>query len=158
MPDAVVICHSSVSAMPVKETIEQGAVPVKVFTDDLEASARQQLVNLSQLPIIHHHVAAMPDVHAGIGATVGSVIATKQAVIPAAVGVDIGCGMIAARTSLSGDQLDQKNLKRVFDQITRDVPVGRDQHKEGREIAHAAAPFRRELESITEAHPQLEKR
>jgi tRNA-splicing ligase RtcB (3'-phosphate/5'-hydroxy nucleic acid ligase) len=144
--------------MPVKQTIDQGAVPVKVFTDDLEASARQQLVNLSKLPIIHHHVAAMPDVHAGIGATVGSVIATKQAIIPAAVGVDIGCGMIAARTSLSGDQLDEASLNRVFNQITRDVPVGRDQHKEGRELAHAVAPFRRELKSITDAHPELEKR
>src|SRR5207253_7602535 len=78
-------------SMPVKQTIEQGAVPVKVYTDDLEASARQQLVNISKLSIVHHHVAAMPDVHAGIGATVGSVIATKQAIIPAAVGVDIGC-------------------------------------------------------------------
>ena len=144
--------------MPVKETIEQGAVPVKVYTDDLEAGARQQLVNLSRLPIIHHHVAAMPDVHAGIGATVGSVIATKRAVIPAAVGVDIGCGMIAARTSLSADRLDGNSLKRVYDQISRDVPVGRDQHKEGREPAHAAAPFRRELKAITEDHPQLEKR
>src|SRR5918995_4799224 len=144
--------------MPVKQTIEQGAVPVKVFTDDLEETARKQLVNLSKLPIIHHHVAAMPDVHAGIGATVGSVIATKHAVIPAAVGVDIGCGMIAARTSLTADQLDEKNLKRVFNQITRDVPVGRDQHKEGRELAHAVAPFRRELKSITDAHPELEKR
>ena len=144
--------------MPVKQVIEQGLVPVKIYTDDLEASARQQLVNLSQLPIIHHHVAAMPDVHAGIGATVGTVIATKHAVIPAAVGVDIGCGMIAARTSLTADQLDEKNLKRVFDQISRDVPVGRDQHKEGREVTHAAAPFRRELKRITDAHPQLEKR
>src|SRR5437868_2423761 len=87
--------------MPIRQVIEDGAVPVKVFTDDLEETARKQLVNLSKLPIIHHHVAAMPDVHAGIGATVGSVIATKQAVIPAAVGVDIGCGMIAARTSLN---------------------------------------------------------
>jgi len=77
--------------MPVKQTIEEGAVPVKVYTEDLEDSARQQLVNLSKLPIVHHHVAAMPDVHTGIGATVGSVIATKRAVIPAAVGVDIGC-------------------------------------------------------------------
>jgi tRNA-splicing ligase RtcB len=144
--------------MPVRETIEQGAVPVKVYTDDLEASARQQLVNLSRLPIIHHHVAAMPDVHAGIGATVGSVIATKRAVIPAAVGVDIGCGMIAARTSLTASELDEKSLKRVYDQISRDVPVGRDQHREGRELAHAAAPFRRELKAITEVHPQLEKR
>ena len=144
--------------MPVKQTIEQGLVPVKVYTDDIDASARQQLVNLSQLPIIHHHVAAMPDVHAGIGATVGTVIATRHAVIPAAVGVDIGCGMIAACTSLTAEALDEKNLKRVFDQISRDVPVGRDQHREGREVAHAAAPFRRELKRITDAHPQLEKR
>ncbi len=86
--------------MPVKQTIEQGRVPVKSFTDDIDAGARQQLVNLSQLPFIHHHVAAMPDVHVGIGATVGTVIATDKAIIPAAVGVDIGCGMIAARISL----------------------------------------------------------
>src|SRR3954468_12387758 len=110
--------------MPIKQTIEEGLVPVKVFTDDLEQSARQQLVNLSRLTIIHHHVAAMPDVHAGIGATVGSVIATDRAVIPAAVGVDIGCGMIAARTSLDASRLDEKHLRKVFDQITRDVPVG----------------------------------
>src|SRR5215210_8071328 len=108
--------------MPVKQIIERGAVPVKIFTDDVEASARQQLVNLSQLPIIHHHVAAMPDVHAGIGATVGTVIATNKAVIPSAVGVDIGCGMIAARTSLTSADVDEKSLRRVFDQITRDVP------------------------------------
>ena len=144
--------------MPVKQTIEQGAVPVKVFTDDLEDTARKQLVNLSKLPIIHHHVAAMPDVHAGIGATVGSVIATRQAVIPAAVGVDIGCGMIAARTSLDADHVDEKSLKRVFDQISRDVPVGREQHREGREIAHAVAPFRKELKDILSTHPELSKR
>jgi tRNA-splicing ligase RtcB (3'-phosphate/5'-hydroxy nucleic acid ligase) len=144
--------------MPVKQVIEQGTVPVKVYTDDLEASARQQLVNISKLPIVHHHVAAMPDVHAGIGATVGSVIATKQAIIPAAVGVDIGCGMIAARTSLTADQLDEKTVKRVYDQIARDVPVGRDQHKEGRELKAAAAPFRRELKEIVDEHPQLEKK
>jgi len=144
--------------MPIKQTIDEGAVPVKVFTDDLEASARQQLVNLSKLPIVHHHVAAMPDVHAGIAATVGSVIATKQAVIPAAVGVDIGCGMIAARTTLTANQLDENSLKRVYNQIARDVPVGRDQHKDGRELKHAVVPFGRELRQILEAHPQLEKR
>src|SRR5213075_1685879 len=98
--------------MPIKETIEQGIVPVKVYTDDLEASARQQLVNLSKLPIVHHHVAAMPDVHAGIGATVGSVIATKQAIIPAAVGVDIGCGMIARRLSLTANELEEASLRK----------------------------------------------
>src|SRR5687767_1555329 len=144
--------------MPIKQTIEEGAVPVKVFTDDLEASARQQLVNLSKLPIIHHHVAAMPDVHAGIGATVGSVIATRQAIIPAAVGVDIGCGMMAARTSLSGNDLDEARLRRVFDQISRDVPVGRGQHKEARALTAEAKPHERGLRRILQAHPQLEKR
>jgi tRNA-splicing ligase RtcB len=144
--------------MPVKQVIEEGRVPVRVYTDEVEAGARQQLVNLSKLPIIHHHVAAMPDVHLGIGATVGSVIATHRAIIPAAVGVDLGCGMIAARTSLTASDFDEKRLKRVFDQISRDVPVGRDQHAEGRELASAAKPFGRPLRKIMEKHPALEKR
>lgn len=144
--------------MPVKQIIEEGLVPVKVYTDDIEPGARQQLVNLSRLPIVHHHVAAMPDVHLGIGATVGSVIATRQAIIPAAVGVDLGCGMIAACTSLAADQLDAKRLKRVFDQITRDVPVGRAQHAEASALTAAARPFERALKAILAAHPQLEKR
>ena len=87
--------------MPVRQTIEEGRVPVKVYTNEVEARARQQLVNLSQLPIIHHHVAAMPDVHTGIGATVGAVIATRRAIIPAAVGVDLGCGMIARYVAMT---------------------------------------------------------
>jgi tRNA-splicing ligase RtcB (3'-phosphate/5'-hydroxy nucleic acid ligase) len=144
--------------MPVKQVISEGRVPVRIYTDDVEAGARQQLVNLSQLPIIHHHVAAMPDVHMGIGATVGSVIATNRAVIPAAVGVDIGCGMIAARTSLTANELDEPRLKRLYEQIARDVPVGRDQHKEARALTDAARPFRRPLEKILEKHPQLERR
>jgi len=77
--------------VPVVQEINEGRVPVHVYTGDLEAAARQQLVNVSRLPIVHHHVAAMPDVHLGIGATVGSVIPTLRAIIPAAVGVDIGC-------------------------------------------------------------------
>lgn len=144
--------------MPVRQVIEQGRVPVKVYTDDVEAGARQQLVNISKLPIVHHHVAAMPDVHAGIGATVGSVIATDRAIIPAAVGVDIGCGMIASCTSLTANDLDEKSLKRVYDQIMRDVPVGRDQHKEGRALTQAVRPLERGLESILAKHPAVEKR
>ncbi|HET6492827.1 MAG TPA: RtcB family protein, partial [Burkholderiales bacterium] len=144
--------------MPVKQVIEQGCVPVKVYTEEIEASARQQLVNLSRLPIVFHHVAAMPDVHAGIGATVGSVIATERAIIPAAVGVDIGCGMIASRISLTAEDLDEKALKRVFDQISRDVPVGRGQHPEGRALKAAARPFEPALKRIFGKHPALEKR
>ena len=64
--------------MPVRQEISEGLVPVKVYTGEIEPAARQQLVNISKLPIVHHHVAAMPDVHLGIGATVGSVIPTKK--------------------------------------------------------------------------------
>ncbi|MGE5526959.1 MAG: RtcB family protein [Rhodospirillaceae bacterium] len=137
--------------------MNEGRVPVKVFTDEVEASARRQLVNLSELPIIHHHVAAMPDVHAGIGATVGTVIATDAAVIPAAVGVDIGCGMIAARTSLTGKDIDEKSLRRVYNQISRDVPVGREQHRDNA-IQPAAAALRPGLDRLLARHPQLGKK
>ena len=77
--------------MPIKQSLHKGLVPVHIYTDDIDHSAIQQLLNISNLPIVHPHVAAMPDVHAGIGATVGSVIPTRGAIIPAAVGVDIGC-------------------------------------------------------------------
>jgi tRNA-splicing ligase RtcB len=126
--------------MPVRTEIHEGLVPVKIYTTDLEATARQQLVNISKLPIVHHHVAAMPDVHLGIGATVGSVIPTKQAIIPAAVGVDIGCGMMARRLSLTADDFDEDRLRKVFNQISRDVPVGFESHKEselGQSARHA---------------------
>jgi len=141
--------------MPVLQTIEEGLVPVQVYTGEIEPAARAQLVNISRLPIVHHHVAAMPDVHLGIGATVGSVIPTKSAIIPAAVGVDIGCGMMAARLSLSGNGLDEKSLKRVFNQVTRDVPVGFGQHRDGRD---AAKRFKKGLARIMEKHPGIGKR
>src|SRR3954471_2256864 len=121
--------------MPVIQEIREGRVPVKVYTAEIEAAARQQLVNISALPIVQHHVAAMPDVHLGIGATVGSVIPTMKAIIPAAVGVDIGCGMMAARLSLSGNELDEVSLRKVFGRIERDVPVGFSQHSTSREGA-----------------------
>src|SRR5262245_15172272 len=116
--------------MPVRHEIREGRVPVKVYTGEIEPSARQQLCNISQLPIVHHHVAAMPDVHLGIGATVGSVIPTLKAIIPAAVGVDIGCGMIATRLSLTANDIEESSLRKVFGQISRDVPVGFNQHDE----------------------------
>jgi len=144
--------------MPVRQEISEGRVPVRVFTADLEAVARQQLVNISRLPIVHHHVAAMPDVHLGIGATVGSVIPTLRAIIPAAVGVDIGCGMIATRVSLRGEDLDEKSLKKVFGQIERDVPVGFDQHEERDAREQAAKRFKQGLQKIVKKHPGVEKR
>jgi len=141
--------------MPVRQEINEGLVPVKVYTGEIEPAARAQLVNISKLPIVHHHVAAMPDVHLGIGATVGSVIPTRQAIIPAAVGVDIGCGMMAARLSLTGNELDEAALKKVFGQITRDVPVGFDQHRDPRD---SAKRFKKSLARIMEKHPGIGKR
>jgi tRNA-splicing ligase RtcB len=144
--------------MPVRQEIAEGLVPVKVYTGEIEAAARQQLVNISRLPIVHHHVAAMPDVHLGIGATVGSVIPTKQAIIPAAVGVDIGCGMMATRLSLTANELDETSLKKVFAQISRDVPVGFGQHSDRDARTDAAMGFKKDLTRILQKHPGIEKR
>ena len=91
--------------MPVQTTLN-ARVPVKIWTDRVEPEAMQQLRNTASLPFVFRHVAAMADVHLGKGATVGSVVATKGAVCPAAVGVDIGCGMMARKTSIPADRLD----------------------------------------------------
>jgi tRNA-splicing ligase RtcB len=100
--------------------------PIKMFTKgvQVEEVAKQQLINLSRMPFIHSHIAAMPDVHWGMGATVGSVIATKGAIIPAAVGVDIGCGMMAQRTTLVASDLPD-NLFSIRSAIEASVPHGR---------------------------------
>ena len=143
--------------MPVKTVLDGSAVPVRIWTDDIDEGSKAQLANIASLPFIHHHVAAMPDVHLGIGATIGSVIATHRAIIPAAVGVDIGCGMVAARLSLTANDIDERRLKKVFDQISRDVPVGRDQHADGRVLVDAVRPFEAGLKALTERHPQLLK-
>jgi tRNA-splicing ligase RtcB len=142
--------------MPIRQHITEGHVPVVVYTAEVEPDARRQLVNISRLPIVHHHVAAMPDVHLGIGATVGSVIPTVRAIIPAAVGVDIGCGMMAARLSLSASELDEPSLRKVFNQITRDVPLGFAQHQE--RDARDVRPFARPLRKILDRHPGIQKR
>src|SRR3954447_16710010 len=108
-------------------TVDDGQrVPIKMWTAGVpvEASAMQQLRNVASLPFVHSHVAVMPDVHWGMGATVGSVIPTKGAIVPAAVGVDIGCGMAAVQTSLSASHLPD-NLHALRDAIEQAVPVGR---------------------------------
>ena len=143
--------------MPVKEVVASQRVPIKIWTTDVDEKSKQQLANLASLPFVHHHIAAMPDVHVGMGATIGSVIATRNAIIPAAVGVDIGCGMVACRLSITGNELDEKSLKKVFDQITRDVPVGRGQHQDDRALVDAAKPFAARLDTLTTKHPQVLK-
>jgi len=112
--------------MPYDVITGETGVPIKTWTRGVpvEDAARQQLLNVAQLPFIYRWIAAMPDVHWGMGATVGSVIPTKNAIIPAAVGVDIGCGMMAMRTTLDASQLPD-DLKSIRTAIESAVPHGR---------------------------------
>ncbi len=113
---------------PSHDLIPSDGAPIKAWTRGvpMEDEAKKQLRNVASLPFIHKWVAAMPDVHWGIGATVGSVIPTHKAIIPAAVGVDIGCGMMASRTTLTAADLPD-NLRGVRHVIEKAVPVGFNQ-------------------------------
>ena len=144
--------------MPIQRIIQPAdGLPVKIYTDDIDQQALTQLSHVARLPIIHHHVAAMPDVHVGIGATVGAVIPTKGAIIPAAVGVDIGCGMVATRLSLRAGQLPD-NLRPLRQVIEAAVPVGFDMHSEGHGApASTLRALSGGLERIVKKHPGLLK-
>jgi tRNA-splicing ligase RtcB len=140
--------------------------PIKTWTKGvpIEKSAVDQLLNLSALPFIFKHVAAIPDVHWGMGATVGSVIATKGAIIPAAVGVDIGCGMCAARTNLGANDLPD-SLSAMRSAIESAVPHGRTNNgKPGdrgawgeppNDVIAAYAKMDDRLKAIVDKHPKL---
>ena len=111
------------------QTLHTNNVPIKAWTKGVpfEEEAQAQLRKLASLPFLHKWIAVMPDVHAGLGATVGSVVAAKRAVIPAAVGVDIGCGMMAVKTSLTASQLPD-DLRPLRHAIESAVPHGRTDH------------------------------
>ena len=147
---------------------EQGAVPIKLWTRGvpLEDEARKQLQNIAKLPFIHRWIAVMPDVHLGKGATVGSVVPTIGAIVPAAVGVDIGCGMIATRTTLTASDLPD-NLAEIRSAIERAVPHGRTAERHARDKgAWENAPelavegwsqLVADFDRICERHPRLKK-
>lgn len=145
---------------------------VKAWTHGVpfEEAARKQVANMAAMPFIHKHVAIMPDVHGGIGATVGSVIPMKGAIIPAAVGVDIGCGMIAQRTSLMASDLPD-SLQWLRGEIERRIPhgrthdgqVGRDKGAFGRppkahENAYADLYNKRVVTYLSDKYPRLRKK
>lgn len=118
--------------MPVVDVISDTRIPVKLWTpltekDSVvplvEESAVRQLRNVANHPASHHHVAVMPDVHTGNGATIGTVMATKDAIIPSAVGVDIGCGMMAVKTPLDPDRVIA-NVDNILHSIRRSIPTG----------------------------------
>ena len=143
------------------ELLETGqGVPIKAWTRGvpIEDAARKQLHNVARLPFIHKWVAAMPDVHWGIGATVGSVIPTHKAIIPAAVGVDIGCGMMASRTSLTANDLPD-DLRPLRHAIERAVPVGMNSFKKTPAPSEAAwKKLGTGLRRIHERHPKVGQR
>ena len=151
---------------------EEGAAPIKAWVNGvlLEEGAKQQLKNIARLPFIYSHVAVMPDVHWGMGATVGSVIATKGAIIPAAVGVDLGCGMAAHRLRISASDLPD-SLGHLRAAIEKAVPHGRTGHVKERDkgswgtvkiFDHPSEAIRNEakrldawLKKIVQKHPRL---
>lgn len=153
--------------MQYNEMTHTGGVPVKMWTRGVpvEDEAQRQLSQLARLPVVWPHVAAMPDVHVGIGATVGSVVPTRHAIIPAAVGVDIGCGMIAARTTLTANDLPD-SLLAIRSGIERSVPhgrtVGRGQGRDKGSWSNAPASveaswagLQGDFAKICERHPRL---
>ncbi len=145
-----------------------GGKPIKLWTQGVPAEddAKQQLMNTAKMPFIFKHLAVMPDVHLGKGSTIGSVIPTVGAIIPAAVGVDIGCGMIAARTTLLAHDLPD-NLAGLRAAIEQAVPHGRTSGRGGRdkgawenvpELAdHAWSALSTRFKAITDKYPRLEK-
>ncbi len=150
--------------------VEQGA-PVKMWTRGVpvEAEAKVQLSNTAKMPFIYKHIAVMPDVHVGKGSTIGSVIPTLGAIIPAAVGVDIGCGMMAAKTTLRAADLPD-NLGPLRSAIERAIPHGsapRTRHHRGRDqgswenpptaVDTAWQTLQQEFEVLCQKTPKLEK-
>lgn len=147
-----------------KQFLGQEAVPIYGWTQGVpvEEKALQQVRNAAKMPFIHHHMAVMPDCHWGMGATVGSVIPTIGAIIPAAVGVDIGCGMMANRTMLKASDLPD-SLFSLRSDIEAAIPHGRSDnggvndvgaHKERGDLPKE---MRNRLQKIVEKHPDLEK-
>ncbi len=125
--------------MPIKTIITKGKVPVKIYTDNVEAEAYQQLLNMAQMPFIHSHIAVMPDVHCGKGA---------------AVGVDIGCGMNALRLSIKAHDLPN-NLRSLRLLIEAAIPVGFNQHKHDPVKQSTVTGLSVGLHKILGKHPKI---
>lgn len=124
--------------------------PVKIWASDLEPEAEQQVRNMASLPFIYKHVAVMPDAHAGKGSTVGTVIATQGAIIPAAVGVDIGCGMCAVKLPFKASEI--KDLPKLRHSIERAVPTGRNTNHDVSESAVAAFTALGDISEVGKSH------
>jgi len=116
-----------------KKVITSEKIAIKLWLDDMDSGALAQVKNLANLPFVFQHVAVMPDAHQGYGMPIGGVMASEEMVIPNAVGVDIGCGMCAVRTSLTG--LSTEKLKAVLTEIRRTIPLGFKHHNRAQDRA-----------------------
>lgn len=129
-------------------------VVVKNWATELDEHGRQEVENLCKLPFIHHHLALMPDAHGGKGMPIGGVLATKGAVIPNAVGVDIGCGMCAVRTNIRVADVTQEVLrKKILRGIRKQIPLGMAHHKQAQPEEYMPAGF--DIDSMTVVKRQL---
>lgn len=108
-------------------------IPVKMWLTEIEDGAMEQVKNLANLPFAFHHIAIMPDCHLGVGMPIGGVLATEDVIIPSAVGVDIGCGMCAVKTSLT--KISQDQLKKIMGEIRKQIPVGFKHHETKQDIS-----------------------
>ena len=130
------------------EVREMNGHPVMIWTHEVEESALQQIENLSTLPFLFHHLAVMPDVHAGKGMPIGGVLACRNVVIPNAVGVDIGCGMCAVKTSWKVSDIPLTVLrKEIMRGIRKRIPLGRDHHKVAQDPQYL--PVGHDIDSMT---------
>ena len=111
-----------------RKVISTEKLPIKLWLEDIEEGAMEQARHLANLPFVFKHIAIMPDSHVGYGMPIGGVMATKGVVVPNAVGVDIGCGMCAVKTSLT--EIDTETLKKIMGEIRKEIPVGFNHHKE----------------------------
>jgi tRNA-splicing ligase RtcB (3'-phosphate/5'-hydroxy nucleic acid ligase) len=113
------------------QIVQTERLPIKLWLDDPEAGAMQQIRNIANLPFAFHHIAIMPDCHEGFGMPIGGVLATSGTIIPNAVGVDIGCGMCAIKTNLH--HIEKKRLIKIMENIRLAVPVGFNHHKQAQD-------------------------
>ncbi len=129
-----------------KKVIDENKIPIKLWLEDMEQGALDQAFNLANLPFAFRHVAIMPDSHQGYGMPIGGVLATDKMIIPNAVGVDIGCGMCAVRTTLT--EIDTDKLKSIMGEIRRVIPVGFKKHKESQGSELMPSPRDEALEIV----------
>lgn len=127
---------------------------VKIWTNTVEESAMNQITNLTTLPFLYHHLAIMPDVHAGVGMPIGGVLACKNAVVPNAVGVDIGCGMCAVKTNWNVNDIPVEVMrKQIMSGIRKLIPLGKLHHKHAQDEKYL--PEGHDIDAMTVVKSQL---